>query len=105
MREKTTYPKDKAIEIVPQVKWRVISVSPLPSYKLYVKFVDHLEGYVDMAAFVHNEEAGVFSALRDEAVFNQVYLSYGAVTWPGEIDLAPDAMYDAIKKHGEWVLR
>jgi hypothetical protein len=24
--------------------------------------------------------------------------------WPGEIDLAPDAMYDEIKKQGRWVL-
>jgi hypothetical protein len=28
----------------------------------------------------------------------------GAVTWPGEIDLAPDAMHDEIKKNGKWVL-
>jgi len=27
------------------------------------------------------------------------------VTWPGEIDLAPDAMYREIKKAGKWVLR
>jgi hypothetical protein len=26
------------------------------------------------------------------------------LAWPGNIDLAPDAMYEAIKKHGEWVL-
>jgi hypothetical protein len=29
----------------------------------------------------------------------------GAVTWPGDIDLAPDAMYREIKRSGEWVLR
>jgi len=26
----------------------------------------------------------------------------GFVSWPDEIDLAPDAMYDEIKQHGEW---
>jgi len=26
------------------------------------------------------------------------------VTWPGEIDLAPDAMYEGIKATGVWVL-
>jgi hypothetical protein len=26
----------------------------------------------------------------------------GAVMWPGEIDLAPDAMYDEIRKEGRW---
>jgi hypothetical protein len=40
----------------------------------------------------------VFAALRDETVFRQVFLEYGAMTWPGEIDLAPDAMHEEIKK-------
>jgi hypothetical protein len=31
-------------------------------------------------------------------------LEYGAVTWPGEIDLAPDAMYEEIKQNGTWAL-
>jgi hypothetical protein len=26
------------------------------------------------------------------------------VTWPGELDLAPDAMHAAILAHGEWLL-
>jgi hypothetical protein len=26
----------------------------------------------------------------------------GAVVWPGELDLAPDAMHAAIKELGEW---
>ena len=37
-------------------------------------------------------------------VFAQVGIDHGAVTWPGEIDLAPDAMYDEIKASGQWVL-
>lgn len=27
------------------------------------------------------------------------------VTWPGELDLAPDAMHRHIKESGEWVLQ
>ena len=51
---------------------------------------------------------------RDEArkvatafinTFNQAYVEYGAVTWPNEIDLAPDAMYDEIKSNGTWILK
>jgi hypothetical protein len=34
-----------------------------------------------------------------------VFLDLGAVSWPGEIDLAPDAMHDEIEAHGEWVLQ
>ena len=29
----------------------------------------------------------------------------GFVPWPGDLDLAPDAMCRAIKSCGEWVLR
>jgi hypothetical protein len=33
-----------------------------------------------------------------------VYLDHGAVAWPGQIDLAPDAMYQDIKTKGISVL-
>jgi len=26
------------------------------------------------------------------------------VAWPGELDLAPDAMHTAIQEHSEWAL-
>ena len=29
----------------------------------------------------------------DENFFKQVFIDDGAVAWPGDIDLAPDAMY------------
>jgi len=35
--------------------------------------------------------------LTDLALFEQVFVEHGAVTWPGEIDLAPDAMYRKIQ--------
>ena len=50
------------------------------------------------------DKAGIFAALRDPAVFAKAFVEYGAVTWPGEIDLAPDAMYDEIEKQGRWVI-
>jgi hypothetical protein len=57
-----------------------------------------------MNAFVHANDAGVFAALADPVRFEEVYVDYGVVTWPGEIDLAPDAMHREIKDKGEWVL-
>jgi hypothetical protein len=35
--------------------------------------------------------------LRDPEFFKRVFLDHGAVAWPGDIDLAPDAMYEAIQ--------
>jgi hypothetical protein len=82
----------------------VVKVTPLPHYKIEVKFVDGVQGVVEMERRVMSSRAGVFSALKDSSLFDQVYLEYGAVTWPNEIDLAPDVMHDEIKRHGRWVL-
>jgi hypothetical protein len=94
-----------AAQIVPAAPWRVVSVKAEPNYRLEVRFVDGTAGHVDMREMVTSPEAGVFKALQDPDVFARVYVSLGAVTWPGELDLAPDAMYDEIRAYGEWVLR
>jgi hypothetical protein len=82
----------------------VAEVESLPRLCLRVKFVDGLEGIVDMAAFGTSDRAGVFAVLRDDARFQQVRLVDGVVTWPGELDLAPDAMHTEIRKSGTWIL-
>ena len=41
--------------------------------------------------------------LSGPMLFAEAYVEYGAVMWPDEINLAPDAMYDEIKKKGRWV--
>ena len=76
----------------------------MPGHRLRVRFIDGLEGLVDMSALVHAPGAGVFAALADPKRFAEAGIEYGAVAWPGEIDLAPDAMYAAIKANGEWIL-
>ena len=77
----------------------------LPNFSLRVRFNDGTEGVVELAAVLNSPEAGVFAALRDEDRFRQVRVEIGAVTWPGNLDLAPDAMYRAIKEHGTWIVQ
>jgi hypothetical protein len=93
-----------APEIIPKAPWRIAEVHPMPDFRLWVRFNDGAQGTVSMSGLVHSSSAGVFAVLRDEGLFSQVKLSYGAVTWPGELDLAPDAMYEAICRDGEWRL-
>ena len=88
-----------------RLPWVVTHVEALPNFRLRVRFIDGLEGTVDMAARVRAKKAGVFAALSDPARFNQVYIEAGAVTWPGEIDLAPDSMHAVIKQRGERKLK
>lgn len=90
--------------IIPRAPWRVAEVEALPGWRLRVRHNDGVAGTVDMSAMVHSPRAGVFAALRDVELFNQVFLDLGAVAWPGELDLAPDAMHDEIAAHGEWIL-
>lgn len=39
------------------------------------------------------ELTGVLAPLADVDFFERVFIDQGAVTWPGEIDLAPEAMH------------
>ncbi len=104
MRNQAESTQDSTPGVIPCAPWRVIEVHTLTGYRLFVRFIDDTTGEVDLSRLVMSDKAGIFAALRDPSLFSQVYLEYGVVTWPGEIDLAPDAMYDEIKNKGQWVL-
>ena len=88
--------------IIMSMYWDVISVQPELPLGLSVTFADGTAGRV---RFEPSHLTGVFEVLKNPSVFSRVHVDAGAVAWPGDIDLAPDAMYDAIKTGGEWVLR
>lgn len=102
MRTQSAAQQDSPLAVTPPIQprmpWRLAAVEALPAFRLRVRFVDGTEGVVDLAALIQSPDAGVFTALADPALFAQARIEYGAVTWPGEIDLAPDAMYAEIKK-------
>jgi Protein of unknown function (DUF2442) len=81
--------------------WDVISATIVDHLEFTVTFADGLTGRVRM---LPSHLFGVFEKLKDSAVFNQLQVSNGFVSWPDEIDLAPDAMYEAIRRDGEWQL-
>lgn len=104
MRTKSVSKENISPGIVCTAPWRLTSVKPLPNYEIEVVFNDGTHGYVDMTTLITSDRAGVFAALKDKELFKQAYLEYGVLTWPGEIDLAPDAMHDAVKQNGRWVV-
>jgi hypothetical protein len=53
------------------------------------RFKDGLARHVQLR---REELTGVLALLLDAEFFEQVFIDCGVVTWPGEIDLAPDAM-------------
>ena len=100
--------EDRAAAVVPPIEpvapWRVVAVEVVGDTDLKVRFVDGVEGLVHMRQLIWSERPGVFAALRDPETFRRAHLELGAVTWPGEIDLAPDAMHDEITRNGSWTL-
>jgi hypothetical protein len=70
--------------------WDVVEVKPESDYRLFVRFKDGLAGHVQLR---REDLTGALAPLMDVQFFERVFIDYGAVAWPGEIDLAPDAMY------------
>ena len=103
MRNQAETVQDSAAGVIPCAAWRLTEAVALPGFRVCVRFVDGTSGEVDLSRLVKSSNAGIFAALRDSTLFEEVYVENGVVTWPGEIDLAPDAMYDEIKKSGKWV--
>lgn len=88
----------------PSADWRVKAVEPLPELRLHVVFRDGTSGEVWMSSFLESPQVSgtIFELLREPEIFRQVHVKLGAVAWPNGADLAPDAMYDAIREYGHW---
>lgn len=84
-----------------RMRWDVVQIEVIDDLALQVHFADGLSGQV---RFLPSHLTGVFAPLREPAFFALAFVDHGAVAWPGDIDLAPDAMYQAIQSQGEWVL-
>jgi hypothetical protein len=70
---------------------KIISAKALPGFRLQLQFDNGESGVADLSEFVGS---GVFVAWTMPRIFEQVVVtSEGAVEWPGEIDMCPDALY------------
>ena len=81
--------------------WRVTDMQFVGEHAMKVRFVDGVEGVVRFEADFFR---GVFAHLIDPDRFAEASVAMGAVTWPGELDLAPDRIHDEIVARGECVL-
>jgi hypothetical protein len=106
MRDQSAAVADRTTAVIPPIVCEhpddVAEVRVESGYRLVVRFFDGTEGTVDMSGLVHSPNAGVFAALADADCFAMAGIELGAVTWPGGLDLAPDAMYAALREHGLW---
>ncbi|WP_299443922.1 DUF2442 domain-containing protein [uncultured Rhodospira sp.] len=70
---------------------RVQAVVPTENHHLLVTFTNGERRRFDMRPYLQHP---VFKPLERPAFFALARVGYGTVVWPGEIDIAPETLYD-----------
>lgn len=66
-------------------------VEPQPDFGLILTFSNGERRHFDMRPYLHYP---VFRRLQNPGYFSLARVDYGTVVWPGEIDVAPETLYD-----------
>jgi Protein of unknown function (DUF2442) len=69
----------------------VLSVTPKDNHLLELKFNTGEIRLFDATPYL---EKGVFKKLKDKTLFNQAYVAFDTVCWPGNLDISPNTLYD-----------
>ncbi|MCV6614608.1 MAG: DUF2442 domain-containing protein [Cellvibrionaceae bacterium] len=76
---------------------KITNVTTKPHYTLAITFEDGTSGEVCLKDRLFGP---MFEPLKDPNYFAKVKIDrFGALCWPNEADLAPDALYQQIKSH------
>lgn len=75
---------------------RVVAVKALEPFNVWLRFADRREGVVDLGDLF--ARGGVFSPLREPHEFAKVRVDreFGAIAWPGDVDLDPDSLHERL---------
>ncbi|HXU92770.1 MAG TPA: DUF2442 domain-containing protein [Gallionella sp.] len=82
--------------------WRVRAVNVQLGYRLSTTCNDGTSGIVDMSALVNSANAGIFAALKDAQLFQQVRIELGVLTWPNGANLDPLWVHEESGKNKTW---
>jgi Protein of unknown function (DUF2442) len=76
----------------------IIGVEVLGDQQLQLTFAD---GVVGNVSFDRTQWTGVLAPLADPEFFKQVHVDRDSrtITWPGELDLAPEPLYAEAREH------
>lgn len=69
----------------------VVKVQAQPDYKLVLEFENGERRLFDMAPIMDKKP---FGRLKQSNTFLAARVDYGTVVWPGNIDIAPETLYD-----------
>jgi hypothetical protein len=69
----------------------VTAVRVKPDYRLELQFENGERRLFDMSPYMNKKP---FIHLKNPALFACAFIDYGTVVWPGDIDIAPETLYD-----------
>jgi hypothetical protein len=69
----------------------VNSVQTAPDFALILTFGNGERRRFDMRPYLHYP---VFRRLENPGFFSMARVDYGTVVWPGEVDIAPETLYE-----------
>lgn len=69
----------------------VVKVEVEPGYLLRLEFENGEKRIFDMSAYMDKRP---FIRIKDHSLFALAKIDYGTVVWPGNIDIAPETLYD-----------
>ncbi|MDP2829665.1 MAG: DUF2442 domain-containing protein [Sulfuricellaceae bacterium] len=69
----------------------VVKVEVKPDYRLFLEFENGEQRVFDMTPYMDKKP---FSQLKGSPLFGKAFVDYGTVVWPGNIDIAPETLYD-----------
>jgi hypothetical protein len=72
----------------------VISVEPREDNTLILVFENQERRIFDMSPFLDKKP---FTRLKVSQLFMKAKVAYGTVVWPGNIDIAPETLWDQSK--------
>jgi len=70
---------------------QVNSVETAPNFSLLLSFNNGERRCFDMQPYLHYP---VFRRLENPGFFSLAHVDYGTVIWPGDIDIAPETLYE-----------
>lgn len=71
--------------------WDVVEVRPLPPWRLWLRFDNGETRLFDMTPLL---DRAPFQRLRSPGVFEAAHVAWGTVAWPGNLDIAPETLYE-----------
>jgi hypothetical protein len=76
--------------------YRIVTIEPRANFRLFVRFEDGVEGEADLSDIAGRGVFARWTANPDEFMSVEIDARSGAPTWPGDLDVAPDALYEEL---------